>query len=156
VKRKSYEAPHYAVFSSPLYFISINFVNSILGDDIVVMSGGFERTFQSWTILSYYFRICLVRINDQSVGRNSNLRGCFQTFPDWPPGARTANGTALCYWVQLYRYFVSQSSEFFRHNTLCCFSTSVYYCCWLFRYDSVRRRLDTLVFHDPLSTAAVI
>jgi len=33
----------------------------------------------------------------------------------------------------LYRYFVSQSSEFCRHNPLCCFSTNVYYCC-LFRY----------------------
>jgi hypothetical protein len=32
-------------------------------------------------------------------------------FPDWSPGARTANGTALCYRVQSYRYFVSQSSE---------------------------------------------
>jgi hypothetical protein len=26
--------------------------------------------------------------------------------------------------VQLYRYFVSQSSEFCRHNPLCCFPTS--------------------------------
>jgi len=26
--------------------------------------------------------------------------------------------------VQLYRYFVSQPSEFCRHNPLCCFSTS--------------------------------
>jgi hypothetical protein len=33
--------------------------------------------------------------------------------------------------VQLYRYFVSQSSEFCHHNPLCCFSTSV---CCLFRY----------------------
>jgi hypothetical protein len=55
-----------------------------------------------------------------------------QKFPDWPPGARTANGTALCHKVQLYRYFVNQSSEFCRHNPLCCFSTSVY--CCLFRY----------------------
>jgi hypothetical protein len=30
--------------------------------------------------------------------------------------------------AELYRYFVSQSSEFCRHNPLCCFSTSVYYC----------------------------
>jgi hypothetical protein len=35
--------------------------------------------------------------------------------------------------VQLYRYFVSQSSEFCHHNPLCCFSTSVY--CCLFRYQ---------------------
>jgi len=38
------------------------------------------------------------------------IRGCIQKFPDWPPVARTANGTALCYYVQLYRYFVSKSS----------------------------------------------
>jgi len=42
--------------------------------------------------------------------------------------------------VQLYRYFVSQSSEFCRHNPLCWFSTSV--CCCLFCYDSVRKLLD--------------
>jgi hypothetical protein len=35
--------------------------------------------------------------------------------------------------VQLYRYFVSQSSEFCCHKPLCCFSTSVYFYC-LFRY----------------------
>jgi len=41
--------------------------------------------------------------------------------------------------VQLYRYFVSQSSEFCRHNPLCCFSTSV----CLFRYRlSLGYRLD--------------
>jgi hypothetical protein len=51
------------------------------------------------------------------------IRGCIQKFPDWPPGARTANGTALCHYVQLYRYSVSQSSEFCCHNPLCCFST---------------------------------
>jgi len=26
-----------------------------------------------------------------------DVRGCIQIFPDWPPGARTANGTALCH-----------------------------------------------------------
>jgi hypothetical protein len=25
------------------------------------------------------------------------IRGCIQKFPDWPPGARTADGTALCH-----------------------------------------------------------
>jgi len=33
----------------------------------------------------------------------------------------------------LYRYFVSQSSEFCRHNPLCFFSTSVYCCKCIFR-----------------------
>jgi hypothetical protein len=28
---------------------------------------------------------------------NGHVRGCIQKFPDWPPGARTANGTALCH-----------------------------------------------------------
>jgi hypothetical protein len=59
------------------------------------------------------------------------IRGCIQKFLDWPPGARTANGTALCHKVQFYHYFVSRSSEFCHHNPLCCFSTSV--CCCLFR-----------------------
>jgi hypothetical protein len=26
----------------------------------------------------------------------AHIWGCIQKFPDWPPGARTANGTALC------------------------------------------------------------
>jgi hypothetical protein len=55
-------------------------------------------------------------------------------FSDWPPGARNANGTALCHYVQLYLYFVSHSCEFCRHNPLRCFSTSFYCCTRLFRY----------------------
>jgi len=31
-------------------------------------------------------------------------------------------------------YFVSQSSEFYRHNPLCCFLTSVYCCKHIFSY----------------------
>jgi len=37
---------------------------------------------------------------------------------------------------------VSQSNEFCRHNPLCCFSTSVYFCCY-FVMDSVRKLLNT-------------
>jgi hypothetical protein len=77
------------------------------------------------------------------------IRGCIQMFPDWPPGARTANGTALYHKVQLCRYFLSQSSEFCRHNPLCCFSTSVYYCycCCLFSYGlSPENFVYTLVY----------
>jgi len=25
------------------------------------------------------------------------IRGCIQKFPDWPPGVKTANVTALCH-----------------------------------------------------------
>jgi len=45
--------------------------------------------------------------------------------------------------VQLYRYFVSQSSEFCCHNPLCCFSTSVYRC--LLRY---RLSPETYGYHN--------
>jgi len=31
------------------------------------------------------------------ITTDSNLRGFIQKFPDLPPGARTANGTALCH-----------------------------------------------------------
>jgi len=31
-----------------------------------------------------------------SCTQKYNVRGCIQKFPDWPPGARTANGTTLC------------------------------------------------------------
>jgi hypothetical protein len=51
-------------------------------------------------------------------------RGCIQKFPDWTPGTRTTNGKAVCQKLQLYSYFVSQSSEFYRQSPLCCFSMS--------------------------------
>jgi hypothetical protein len=45
--------------------------------------------------------------------------------------------------VQLYRYFASQSNESYCHNPLCCFSTSNTKVKRIFRYDSVRKLLDT-------------
>jgi hypothetical protein len=41
---------------------------------------------------------------------------------------------------------MSQSSEFCRHSPLCCFSRSVYCCCYLFHYDPVRKLLDIASF----------
>jgi hypothetical protein len=65
----------------------------------------------------------------------STTRGCIQKFPDWPPGARIANDTSsLPIGAVVSLFCVSQSSEFCRHDPLCCFSTSVYCCCCLFRY----------------------
>jgi hypothetical protein len=81
------------------------------------------------------------RVRNPAEGMD--IRACIQKFPEWPPGARIANGTALCHKAQLYRYFVSQSSEFCRHKPLCCISTSVYYCCFYFVIDSVRELMDT-------------
>jgi len=66
------------------------------------------------------------------VGQLVNIRGCTQTFPDWPPGARTANGYSsvpLCAVVLLLWVSLVSSAAII----LCvCFSTRVY-CCW-FRY----------------------
>jgi hypothetical protein len=89
------------------------------------------RRKRSWPVSVYYLGIWLEGLMKAKKSLCHNIWGCIQKFPDWPLGARTANGTALCHWVQLYRYFVSQSSEFCRHNPLCFFSTSVY--CCLFR-----------------------
>jgi hypothetical protein len=55
-----------------------------------------------------------------------------------PEVSRLAAWSENCKWysslplVQLYHYPVSQSSEFCRHNSLYCSSTTV--CCCLFRY----------------------
>jgi hypothetical protein len=62
------------------------------------------------------------------------IRGCMQNFQDWPPGARRANDIAPCHHVQLYHYFVSKSSEFCRHNPLCCFSMCLHCCKRKFHY----------------------
>jgi hypothetical protein len=36
--------------------------------------------------------------SEQARGPNPwNVRECIQKFPDWQPGARAANGTALCH-----------------------------------------------------------
>jgi len=62
-------------------------------------------------------------------------------------GLATWSKNCKCYsslhYVQLYRYFPSQSSEFCRHNPLCCFSTSVYLVSIYFIIDPVRKLLDT-------------
>jgi hypothetical protein len=70
---------------------------------------------------------------------------------EYPKFSGLAAWSENCKWysslplgVQLYRYFVSQSGEFCRHNPLCCFSTSntkgkrIY-----FVIDLVRKLLDT-------------
>jgi hypothetical protein len=41
-----------------------------------------------------------------------------------------------------------ESSEFCHHNPLGCFSTSVYFCCCLFCYDSFWKHLDTTLYAE--------
>jgi len=47
------------------------------------------------------------------------VRGCIQKFPDWPPGKRTANDTAICHRCSC---IVILWVIFCHHNPLCCFS----------------------------------
>jgi hypothetical protein len=65
-----------------------------------------------------------------SDGHTHTREGVFESF-------RTGRLERELQMVQLSAircYFVSQSSEFCRHNPLCCFLMSVYCCCCLFRY----------------------
>jgi hypothetical protein len=54
-----------------------------------------------WIALYFVHDVHGVNINTYKVGIEAMSlrvkRGCIQKFPDWPPGARTANGTALCH-----------------------------------------------------------
>jgi hypothetical protein len=65
----------------------------------------------------------------------------------YPKVSGLAAWSENCKWYsslsQLYRYFVSQSSEFCHHNPSCCFSTSNTKGKRIFYYDSVRKLLDT-------------
>jgi len=51
----------------------------------------------------------------------------------------------------LYRYFVSPSSEFCRHNPFCCFSTSIFFVAY-FVIDSVRKLSDALSYNLIMSS----
>jgi len=53
--------------------------------------------------------------------------------------------------VQLYRYFMSQSSEFCRHNPLCCFSTNVYCCKCIFHYQLSPETFGYILISRPHS-----
>jgi hypothetical protein len=63
-----------------------------------------------------------------------NIQGGILKFPDWPPGARTTNGKVLCHYVQLYRYFVSQSNEFCLHKSFVLLLNECLFCKRIFRY----------------------
>jgi hypothetical protein len=95
-----------------LYNTTIHFSVEMfpLKSKIIALEG--QVTIRSRTIT---YNFTLEQVNTLTY---FGLRGCVQKFPDWPPGARTANGTALYHWMQLYRYFVCQYSEFCRHNPI--------------------------------------
>jgi hypothetical protein len=76
-----------------------------------------------------------------------HIRICIQKLPDWPPGARTANGTTHCHLVQLYAIlWVSLVS--FAAVTLCVASQRMYIVVSLcFVIDSVWKLCDTPWYH---------
>jgi hypothetical protein len=41
--------------------------------------------------------VCMKSLKLITVMCLALVRECMQKFPDWPPGARTASGTALCH-----------------------------------------------------------
>jgi hypothetical protein len=43
------------------------------------------------------FRISDVEPSGFAITVSCNISGCNQKFPDWPPGAKTANGIVLCH-----------------------------------------------------------
>jgi hypothetical protein len=97
-----------------------------------------EHVFRKVSML--LFEALLKKCLDRS-GTSTPYEDISKKFPDWPPGARTANGTVLC--LQSYHYFVSRSNEFCRHN-LCVASQRVFiFVVVYFVMDSVRKLLDT-------------
>jgi hypothetical protein len=84
---------------------------------------------------------------------HSVLQVCIQKFPDWPSGARTVNGTTLCHYVQLYRYFVSQSSEFCRHNPFVLFLNE---CLLLLRYISLSTQSGNFLIHLHFTVVTIL
>jgi hypothetical protein len=72
----------------------------------------------------------------------------YPKFPDWPPGARTANDKVLCQYVQLYRHSASHSSA--AAITLCVAPQRVFIVVVIvdFIIDSVQKFLDTPVFYQ--------
>jgi hypothetical protein len=116
---------------------------------------GTERNKQrnTWERVLYKYRHqCIKGTSHMSKENNVRTifhkRGCIQKFPDWPPGARTANGTVLCHrcscsailWVSLVS---------FAAIILCVASQRVFVVVVVvvvvvyFVIDSVRKVLDT-------------
>jgi hypothetical protein len=87
-------------------------------------------------------KLFIHRLCNDVVSTAQFIWGCIQKFPDWPPGARTANDTALCskysciaiLWVSLVS---------FAAIILCVASQRVFIFVVYFVIDSVRKLLDT-------------
>jgi hypothetical protein len=81
--------------------------------------------------------------NKQAIRNTTRVYPKVSGLAAWSENCKWYNSLPL---VQLYRYFVSQSSEFCRHNPFCCFSTSV--CCCLFRYRLSPETFGYILVHS--------
>jgi hypothetical protein len=98
------------------------------------------------TSLFFFWILCCERLNIHTHNVLHDLRGFIQQFPNWPPGARTANDTALCHiaisWVSLVS---------FAAITLYVASQRVFVVLVYFIIDSVRKLLDTPLYMIDLT-----
>jgi hypothetical protein len=85
----------------------------------------------------------------------TNVRGCIQKFPDWPPGARTANGIQLSATRRIYISILCVSLVSFMAITLCVASQRVFaFVSVCFVRDSIRKLLGTPSYSTPILVAA--
>jgi hypothetical protein len=83
----------------PVHLILLYLITIIYGEVYSLWSSSLSSVLQPPTISSLLDPniINTMFSNTFSVCSSLSIRGCIQKFPDWPPGFRTANGTALCH-----------------------------------------------------------
>jgi hypothetical protein len=66
---------------------------SYTSSEIRVLCAHVKSLLKSWQDINHK---ALIKLRP-TWSKREVIRGCLQKFPDWPLGARTANGTALCH-----------------------------------------------------------
>jgi hypothetical protein len=85
----------FSIFPSSLTLISVANCYSLLGfnrpTDVLLYC--IARIYFSL----YFVKYSLFEMKTVDTNNMCSIRGCIHKFPDWPPGVRTANVTALCH-----------------------------------------------------------
>jgi hypothetical protein len=132
----------------------VRILRKIFGPKKEEVAGGWRRLQRSGELHNRVIKSRRMRWAGH-VARTGEMRNAYEIVIGKPEGKRPlerlrtrmypkVSGLAAwsknCRWYSfpplgaLVSLFVSQSSEFCRHNPLCCFSTSVYCCQRIFRY----------------------
>jgi hypothetical protein len=82
-------------FSSLVYEICCSL--HVLSQQVGGFSYNIVRFIKLSCIRCNVYDACLWEGRRGMNGIAQSVRGCIQKFPDWPPGARTAKGIALCH-----------------------------------------------------------